>query len=826
MDSDLNNLFIFLGLLIIYNDFKRVIMVLFGKKSRGVLLVTVFSLVLTSAVLISGLPQRQILEKKAQGATPILTVGTEVVGQTSKMLIGQAALQDLIWATKDPRFVNLVKEIRPGISRFPHHRYFWQRSSSINAWLNGWNTWGNYTIGLVDKRLHAIVPDTLEAAEASRGVYQRYLPTQFVPGQTYCLTFQYEGKNILDTFLRVRNGQTERVTTDRRGAFLNIYYYESEPWFVNGTGFLRGVVPAGNSQGQFTGTIGQPNCKVYTPDPARNVAFVQLELALGSGGEMWLDNVAVTQVGSTGSPTGPNVTVDGTFDGTLYPNREGLDAPFAGQNVNFTHRFTSKSMDDFVSFFRQVGVEPLFQWNMVDAINPQAANPGDPQSVENAVLNHPLLNTVLDREVDIVRYTNIEKGYGVKYWELMNEPEIMWTWANGAYNAGTNSQAVYNRYKLYGRLFSKLVQKAKVVDPTIKPVAAIINGPFFKSSIDGLVDGIRQEGGQLPEYYAPHPYQVFAWTGSCPGDTRACIDNLLTYGAARCVNGNIENSGDWNKMSFFDAYFQCSKTYLQGKGVPDPKFIPTEWEASGDSETPEATFGDEVWVADRLGRFAKLGVFAPLHWHLGSRFLSDYGKVDSPFATFYYYSKFLERPTKVLRATTNLDDQVTIYAFQENATSPVHLVMVNLKKEDGTTAVQLNLPAGFVNSQASQYLINCSGTGCLYNRSVAEVNGTRIPTIGTQALSTLASVQSTRVPVNSSSISFNFPNHSTIFWEIPLGGIRGDANKDGVVNLSDNTCLRNDFWKTGGFSCSDSDLNRDGRVGIIDSNIFFSAFLK
>src|SRR3989344_5855468 len=290
-------------------------------------------LLLSSTVFLfleKGVKGKQQLSTSAQTSATSLTVTSEVIANTSKMLLGQASLSDFYWSLDDPRFKNLVKEIKPGISRFPHYRYYWQRASNMNVWLNGWNTWSYYSID--NGSLSANVPNsTYDTTEASRGVFQRFLPNQFEAERTYCLSFTYRGSAVGDT-------------SDRRGIFLNVYYYEEDPWWQNGTGFLVGKIPSGDSP-----TSQSSNCRVYAPDPTgrnRTVAFLQLETALGVAGQAWFDNVRVY---STDNPSF-NLVSDSGFDTTLFPLEESLDSNLRGYGLNFNSRFTSKGVDDFMTF--------------------------------------------------------------------------------------------------------------------------------------------------------------------------------------------------------------------------------------------------------------------------------------------------------------------------------------------------------------------------------------------------------------------------------------------------------------------------------------------
>ena len=66
---------------------------------------------------------------------------------------------------------------------------------------------------------------------------------------------------------------------------------------------------------------------------------------------------------------------------------------------------------------------------------------------------------VIQAAVDFVRYANITKGYGVKYWEIGNEDDLEMR------NTGILQSQFYD---LYAGIFNEIAPLLKAVDPTIK----------------------------------------------------------------------------------------------------------------------------------------------------------------------------------------------------------------------------------------------------------------------------------------------------------------------------------------------------------------------
>ena len=125
--------------------------------------------------------------------------------------------------------------------------------------------------------------------------------------------------------------------------------------------------------------------------------------------------------------------------------------------------------DDFISICRSVGAEPFIMIG-IDAI----------AYTENAP--HATPEEVLEAAIEWVKYANIVKGYGIKYWEIGNENDLENDYIN--WTAEDYANTVVN--------FSRAM---KAVDPSIKIGANGMSGsewwnrlmPIVKNDVDFLV---------------------------------------------------------------------------------------------------------------------------------------------------------------------------------------------------------------------------------------------------------------------------------------------------------------------------------------------------
>lgn len=150
--------------------------------------------------------------------------------------------------------------------------------------------------------------------------------------------------------------------------------------------------------------------------------------------------------------------------------------------------------DAFIRLCRKVGAEPV-----VVVAHDAMFRPGK----DGAVV--PSMGELLENAVSWVRYANIERGYGVKYWELGNE-SYLYTYDGGARAAD------------YARDLVVFGAAMKGVDPTIRIGA---NGPIGTDDT-GEMDAetgdktpwwktvFSQAAGSI-DFISVHEYPCYAW---------------------------------------------------------------------------------------------------------------------------------------------------------------------------------------------------------------------------------------------------------------------------------------------------------------------------
>lgn len=775
--------------------------------------------------------QQQLFKKRAAGEPVVLSVTNEITGKTSNKVLGQSVLMNQISNSSD--FDSLVNILKPGTIRYPSFLYFYDNTYSSNDWSAPLTSGKNVNAEITsDNKLHF-------TADKPGRLYQKIDINRFQPGEEYKFRVEYRASNI-------HCGYSDRgVECGNRfyfkGLFAQLYFYGSSGNLS--MPLIRSSIPLGDSLDELSGTF------TFPTDASRTPAYVLLELwfdpkpEANATGEVWFDNAEI----SLNSPGSPNLVIDPSFDNVkLSPTEEPYKSICDRNAVNRAScglRISNRDIDQIIGYYKRLGAEPVWQTLGFNNLNPgktyeltrdskyDITNPNSPNffaNFERAVLDHPDLDNLIEMDVNILRYTNTggpaNPNY-IKYWEIGSEPELIYYWVFrlGGYNFGWRADRVEARYKLYGKLYGKIAQRLKAVDPNIKIAAPIFWRVFYKPSIDGFFQGIKELEEiscppdnphciPLPDYWSAHNYQLSTMikekSGTlvcmCPnvrdscgltiagitptpipeeGRAKICLDNLFSYGDVQVdpndqTNLIIPEEHDHDYIGYFLPYYIASKNYLNRKlnehfttsSVAYPvEFMGTEWEISGSHDLTSGRFGSEVWNADRVGRMTKAGITFSHHWNIGANMFNGLSyQVNSPFTAFALYAKLLDaNQTNVLNTTSSQDSQVAIYAFNKDSESPLNLVMVNLIKEDGNTPVQLVLPSKYRNSSVKQYRLTCSGENCLYEKEKTLVNDRPVPFYPPQQVTQFFSeVTPETVAIDTSPYSLNIPNHSVYFWEL------------------------------------------------------------
>lgn len=302
----------------------------------------------------------------------------------------------------------------------------------------------------------------------------------------------------------------------------------------------------------------------------------------------------------------------------------------------------------FMAFAQKVGAEAIFNVRLLDGTPEQAA--------------------------EMVRYTNIEKKYGVQYWAIGNEPTLYEGEVN---NRGETYDA--ERFNKEWRIFAEAM---KDVDPTIKLVGAEIN-QFSYDHTPGATTNFSERdetwfieflkaNGDLVDIVSFHRYPFPRSTVSGP----ASIDELR------------QNSQEWDKIVIH------ARKLIHQYTARDLPIAVTEFNSDyskpvGGEATPDSHF-NAIWLADVLGRLIKNGVFMANHWMLTSKGgLGGWGLVgnEEVYPSYYVYQLYRKFGNELVYSSSD-DADLSIYAARR-ADGALTVIVINLALEEKTKAFRI-----------------------------------------------------------------------------------------------------------------------------------------
>ena len=267
-----------------------------------------------------------------------------------------------------------------------------------------------------------------------------------------------------------------------------------------------------------------------------------------------------------------------------------------------------------------------------------------------------------EKAAEIVRYVNIEKGYGVKYWSIGNEPDL--------YDDYTPERASEE-----WREFALAMQ---AVDPTI-----LLMGPevsqYPPTEAGDTYTNVRREwvrtflemNGDLVDIVTIHRYPF----------PRNNVD-------ATTADALMANPPEWDVM------IPNLRTLIQetiGRDLPiGVTEINSHWSDSIGGVATNDSFLNSIWWADVLGSLIRQQVDLVNFFYLRtSSSPSSYGLIgaNDPHPTYYVYQLYKQFGTELI-ATESNDSYVTITAALTEE-GDLTLIVVNRAATAKTVSLEI-----------------------------------------------------------------------------------------------------------------------------------------
>ncbi len=393
-----------------------------------------------------------------------------------------------------------------------------------------------------------------------------------------------------------------------------------------------------------------PATPTPTPTPVPGVLYVDAGSSLGPISPLVY-----------GTNTGPWQNLGPTRMAMIRENRFTL-LRFPGGNWGDENSVWEGQIDPFIALCREIGAEPVFHVKLFQ---------GTPETAAKWV-----------------RYANVEKGYGIRYWAIGNEPDLYED------NRGAEGYGV-EQFNAEWRAFAEAM---KAVDPSIRLMGPETSqytprtwdNPHDTAGKDWLVDFLRANG-DLVDIASIHRYP-FGLTDPSPQEL-------------------LRSTSEW------DAIIPLLRQQIREATGRDLPIAVTEVNSNwsnrqGNPATPD-TYLNALWWADVLGRLIAQRVDLVAHFALADAGGLGMLDVQAPRPTYYVFSLYREFGSELVYGSSD-EPGVSIYASRRED-GALAVMLVNLGAEEVTKPLRIE---GFTPSGSAEVWLldaahNAEPTGTL-----------------------------------------------------------------------------------------------------------------
>lgn len=283
-----------------------------------------------------------------------------------------------------------------------------------------------------------------------------------------------------------------------------------------------------------------------------------------------------------------------------------------------------------------------------------------------ATINVRTMTGTPEEAAELVHYVNIEKGYGIRYWAIGNEPQF--------YEGALGEPYTVERFN---REFRAIALAMKAVDPTIQIIGPELTNfgpdpaenPKDSEGKDWMIEFLRANG-ELVDVVSVHRYPFPA--------------NAMS--PARTIDDLRQDTANWIPT------LRYLRDLVQAETGRDLPIAVTEtnsdWsKAVGGGATPDSHY-NAVWWADSLGRMIREQVLLVNYW-LISYNQGGWSLVtrNGPSPTYYVYEVYEHFGEQLVYSASGVAD-VSVYAARR-ADGALTLVVINLSDEEKRVRLEI-----------------------------------------------------------------------------------------------------------------------------------------
>lgn len=309
----------------------------------------------------------------------------------------------------------------------------------------------------------------------------------------------------------------------------------------------------------------------------------------------------------------------------------GLNLLRAGGAINERQApepFSLSEIDDYVTFAKVVGAEPLLQIPVIRNASGTSATPKDAAA--------------------LVTYVNQTRAYGIRYFSIGNEPDLY-------ENQGLMPEGYTP--SMFCATFAAFAAAMRAVDPSIAIVGPELSTKYQNGREDWLTPFLTQ-CGHMVDMVTIHRY---------PLSPTACTEQAAYADAA----------------SYRQAIAHVRKIMANTNQADKPLAI-TEANITWDG-TPEkcvmaaspGTFPAALWVADNLGVSLEQGLANVSYWSLSEGWTLGFLASGSPRPAFHVLDQYIKRFGTEVLTVAGVPKNVSAYAGRDAKNERTSLFVLN-----------------------------------------------------------------------------------------------------------------------------------------------------
>lgn len=318
---------------------------------------------------------------------------------------------------------------------------------------------------------------------------------------------------------------------------------------------------------------------------------------------------------------------------------------------NGYYPFDYSQIDKYVAYCNAIGAQPILQVPVLLGIN--GSNDIHPTAQEAA---------------DIVTYCNVTKGYGIKYWEIGNEPDC---YPGNAFGTGTVFEPSSYTVSNFCTTFNSFSEAMKAVDSSIKILGPEMSWAYYPNSDDWLTPFLQQCGSHV-DIISLHRYPF--------AENQCTIANALSDNANfQTVLQGVRNVINSNP-STYNFPLAITEANISWDGNPTDSIYPA---------SPQ-TFYAGLWLADSLGTALENNLWAMGYWDLCESWTLSFISYPgySPRPTYYAYQMYTTLFGSSIIKATSVPSNFSVYASRSSDNTKTILMVINKNSTRNSETIQ------------------------------------------------------------------------------------------------------------------------------------------